>query len=107
MLNALTKLGKKWIKNLPFVVWADCITTCASTRYWPYRLVFGQDCVLPVELKATSCAVIAWEKVRWLVDLLVARPRQLERKEKDILTIQESIRRSRLQNNTQFDKVHC
>ena len=33
VLNALAKLGKKWVKNLPLVVWADRITTHASTGY--------------------------------------------------------------------------
>ena len=106
MLNALAKLEKKWLKNLPLMVWADRITTRASTQYAPYRLVFGQDCVLPLELKAASWAVIAWERVRKLEDLLVAHARQLERKQEDILTIQESIRRSRVRNKAQFDKVH-
>ena len=59
-----------------------------------------------MELKAASWAVIAWEKVRTLEDLLVARARQLERKEEDILTAQESIRRSRRKYKAQFDKVH-
>ena len=106
MLNALAKLEKEWLKNLPLMVWADRITTRASTEYAPYRLVFGQDCVLPVELKAASWEVIAWERVRTLEDLLVARARQLERMEKDILTVQESIRRRRLKNKAQIDKVH-
>ena len=43
-------------------------------------LVFGQDCVLPIELKAARWAVIAWERVRTLEDLLVACARQFERK---------------------------
>ena len=106
MLNALAKLEKKWLKNLAPMVWADRITTRASTDYAPYRLVFGQECVLPVELKAASWAVIAWERVRTLEDLLVVRARQLERKEEEIFTVQESIRPSRLRNKAQFDKVH-
>ena len=75
--------------------------------YWvcTYKLVFGQDCTLPVELKAVIWAGIAWEKVRTLEDLLVTCPEQLERKGKDIRTAQESIRRSRLRNKAQFDKV--
>ena len=60
------------MKNLLLVVLADCITTCASTGFAPYELVFGQDCVLPIELKVASWAVIAWEKVRTLEDLLAA-----------------------------------
>ena len=59
VLNALSKLGQKWVKNLPPVVWADCITTHASTGFALYKLVFGLDCVLPIELRAASWAVTA------------------------------------------------
>ena len=31
LLNALAKLEKEWLKNLPLMVWADRITTRAST----------------------------------------------------------------------------
>ena len=54
VLNPLSKLGQKWVKNLPLVVWADCITTRASTGFAPYKLVFGQDCILSIELRAAS-----------------------------------------------------
>ena len=54
VLNALSKLAEKWVKNLPLVVWADRITTRALIGFAPYKLVFGQDCVLPIELKAAS-----------------------------------------------------
>ena len=67
------------------MVWADRITTRASTEYAPYRMVLGQDCVLPVELKAVSWAVIACERVRTLEDWLVARARQLERRRRTFL----------------------
>ena len=107
VLNALSKLGKKRIKNLPLVVWADSITTRASTGYASDKLVFGQECVLPVELRAASQAVIAWEKVRTLEDLLVAHARQLERKEEDILTARERIWYNRIKNKVLFDKGHC
>ena len=87
------------------MVLADRITTCTSTGYVPYKLVSRQDCVVPMELKAASWAVITCEKVRTWEDLLVAYARQLERKEKDIITAQESIRHSRLKNKGQFNKV--
>ena len=59
-----------------------------------------------MELRAASWAIIAWEKVRTLEDLLVARARQLERKEEDILIARERIRRNRLKNKAGFDKDH-
>ena len=59
VLNALSKLAEKWVKNLILVVWVDRITTRTLTGFATYKLVFGQDCVLPIELKAASWAVIA------------------------------------------------
>ena len=54
------------------------------TRFATYKLVFGPDCVLPIELKAASWAIIGWEKVRILEDLLTTPARQLERNEDHI-----------------------
>jgi len=54
VVDGLAKLGPKWVKNLSLVLWADRITTRASTGFTLYRLVFGQDCVLPIELTAAS-----------------------------------------------------
>jgi len=82
IVDGLAKLGPKWVKNLPLVLWADRITTRASTGFTPYRLVFGQDCVLPVELTATSWATVNWGKVNTRAELLAARARPMNRKEK-------------------------
>jgi len=103
IVNGLAKLGPKWVKNLPFVVWADRITTRVATGFIPYRLVFGQDCVLPVELCGSSWTIIEWRKVKTTAELLVARARQLERREEDIGEAQENVRKSRLRNKGYFD----
>jgi len=58
IVDGLAKLRPKWVKNLPFVVWADRINTRVSTGFTPYRLVFGQDCDLPVELCPSSWTII-------------------------------------------------
>ena len=54
IVDALAKLGGQWHLLLSFVVWADRITTRRSTGFPPYQLLFGQECVLPVELSAIS-----------------------------------------------------
>jgi len=105
-VDGLAKLGPKWVKNLPFVVWVDRITPRVSTGFTPYRLVFGQDCVLPVEPCVSSWTIIQWRKVKTTVELLAARARQLERREEDIEEAQENVRKSRLCNKVYFDKNH-
>jgi len=104
IVDGLAKLGPKWVTNLPFVVWADRITTRVSTGFTPYRLVFGQECVLPVELCASSWTIIEWRKVKTTAELLVARARQLERREENIEEDQENVCKSCLRNKAYFDK---
>jgi len=107
IVDGLAKLGPKWVKNLLLVLWADRITTRASTGFTPYRLVFGQDCVLPMELTAVSWATVNWNRIKTRAELLAARARQLERKEEDVRKAQENIRKSRLRNKAYFDKNRC
>lgn len=52
IIDALAKLGPHWVEHLLAILWADRVTTRRSTGFAPYKLVFGQDCVLPVEAKA-------------------------------------------------------
>ena len=58
IIDALAKLGQKWVEHLPAVLWADRVTTRRSIGFTPYKLVFGQDCLLPVELHATTWAMV-------------------------------------------------
>jgi len=104
IIDGLAKPSPKWVKNLPLVLWADRITTSASTGFTPYRLVFGQDCVLPIELTAVSWATVNWNRIQTRAELLAARARQLERKEEDVREAQENIRKSCLRNKAYFDK---
>ena len=36
-----------WVQLSPTVMWADRITTRNSTGITPYRIAFGQECLLP------------------------------------------------------------
>jgi len=92
---------------LLLILWADRITTRASTGFTPYRLVFGQDCIVPIELTAASWATVNWNRIKTRAELLAARARQLERKEEDVREAQENIRKSRLRNKGYFDKNRC
>jgi len=100
----LAKLGPKWVKNLLLVLWADRITTRASTGFTPYKLVFEQDCVFPIELTAASWATVNWNRIKTRAELLVAQARQLARKEEDVREALENIRKSCLRNKVYFDK---
>ena len=86
------------------MLWADRITARDSTGFPPDKLVFGEDCVLPVELDASSWTVVEWDKVKTLEELLITRGKQLERNEEDIRAAQHRINASGLRNKEYFDK---
>ena len=107
IVDALAKMSNnnnKWVKNLPAVLWADRITTHVSMGFTPYKLVFGQDCVLLVELNAASWATINWKNVRSREDLLAKRARQLERRTEDLEEAKTNLRKMRLQGKAYFDE---
>ena len=47
--NALSKMEGKWIINLPAILFANRITTNASTGYMPFYLVYGRELILLVK----------------------------------------------------------
>ena len=89
---------------MPAVLWADRITTRRSTGFAPDKLVFGQDCVLPVETEAMTWAMVNWKQVQTREQLLAARARQFERSEEDLRTAADRIKSSRQNNKEFFDK---
>ena len=52
LVNLMAPSGKpgNWPSHLAAVSWADRITVRKSTGMTPYRVVFGQECFLPVEI---------------------------------------------------------
>ena len=52
--NKLKKHGKKWIDELPTVLWSIRTTATKPTGETPFSLVYGAEAVLPAELKLGS-----------------------------------------------------
>ena len=106
IVDALAKLGGKWTQHLSSVLWADRVTTRRSTGYSPFQLVYGQECILPVEFDAKTWTTLDWSRKGPIstAELLALRARQLERREEDLVKVAESIKQSRLQNKDYFDR---
>ena len=112
--DALAKLmapsGKpgNWPAHLAAVSWADRITVGKSMGMTPYRVAFGQECLLPVEIAMESWRVVDWLHVQRAgnkrAELLALRARQLERRPEDIEKAAEEQRKSREANREYFDK---
>jgi len=113
IVDALAKLtapsGKPgtWLQHLAAASWADRITVRKSTGMTPFRVVFGQECLLPVELTTESWRVVEWRAVERAgnprAELLALQARQLERWPGDLLRAAEAQRRSREANREYFD----
>jgi transposase InsO family protein len=59
--NDLNKFGKRWMKELPSVVWSLRTTPSRSTGFSPFFLVYGAEAVLPTDLEHGSPRTKAYD----------------------------------------------
>jgi hypothetical protein len=58
--NDLNKFGKRWMKELPSVVWNLRTTPSRATGFTPFFLVYGAEAILPTDLEYGSPRVRAY-----------------------------------------------
>jgi hypothetical protein len=77
---------------------------CRTTRYSAFKLVYGRDCLLPINLLLPSWSLVDWnEEVKTWEDLLVARMRQLDQQVLSEAQAAETLRNSWRANKAYFD----
>jgi hypothetical protein len=59
--NDLNKFGKRWIKELPSVVWSLRTTPSRDTGFSPFFLVYGVEAILPTDLEYGSPRTKAYD----------------------------------------------
>jgi hypothetical protein len=59
--NDLNKFGKRWMKELPSVVWSLRTTLSQATGFSPFFLVYGVEAVLPTDLEYGSPRTRAYD----------------------------------------------
>jgi hypothetical protein len=52
--NDLNKFGKRWMKELPSMVWSLRTTPSRATSFSPFFLVYGAEAILPTDLEYGS-----------------------------------------------------
>jgi hypothetical protein len=52
--NDLNKFGKRWMKELPSVIWSLRTTPSQATGFTPFFLVYGAEAILPTDLEYGS-----------------------------------------------------
>jgi hypothetical protein len=59
--NDLNKFGKRWMKELPSVVWSLRTTSSRATGFTPFFLVYGAEAILPTDLEYGSPRTRAYD----------------------------------------------
>jgi hypothetical protein len=59
--NDLNKFGKRWMKELPSVVWSLRTTLSRATGFSPFFLVYGAEAILPTDLEYGSSRTKAYD----------------------------------------------
>jgi transposase InsO family protein len=59
--NDLNKFGKRWMKELPSVVWSLRTTPSRATGFLPFFLVYGAEAILPTDLEYGSPRTKAYD----------------------------------------------
>jgi transposase InsO family protein len=59
--NNLNKFGRRWLKELPSVVWSLRTTPSRATGFTPFFLVYGAEAILPTDLEYGSPRTRAYD----------------------------------------------
>jgi hypothetical protein len=59
--NDLNKFGRRWMKELPSVVWSLRMTPSRATGFTPFFLVYGAEAILPTDLEYGSPRTRAYD----------------------------------------------
>jgi hypothetical protein len=59
--NDLNKFGRRWMKELPSVVWSLRTTPSRATSFTPFFLIYGAEAILPTDLEYGSPRMKAYD----------------------------------------------
>ena len=106
-LAKMTDGGRyNWVRNLHAILWADRTTVKRSTGMSPYRLNYGNDAVLPIELANPTWQILDWDRAQPTAELLALRARQLQWRDEDLEETALFLRRMRESHKELFDDGH-
>ena len=60
--NRLKKFDKKWIDELPSVLWSLRMMPSRATIFTPFFMVYGSEAILPIDLKYGSSRLNAYNE---------------------------------------------
>ena len=64
IFDRLKKFGRRWLTELPSVIWSLRTTPSRATGFSPFFLVYGAEAVLPTDLEHGSPRLKAYNEAR-------------------------------------------
>ena len=62
IFNKLNKFGRRWLMELPSVIWSLRTTPTRATGFSPFFLVYGTEAILPTDLEYGSPRLKAYQE---------------------------------------------
>jgi hypothetical protein len=62
IFNKLNKFGRKWVQELPSVIWSLRTTSSRATGFTPFFLVYSAEAILPTDLGYWSPRLKAYQE---------------------------------------------
>ena len=62
IFNKLNKFGRRWLTELPSVIWSLRTTPSRATGFTPFFLVDGVEAILPMDLEYGSPKLKAYQE---------------------------------------------
>jgi hypothetical protein len=62
IFNKLNMFGRKWLTELPTVIWSLRTTSGRATGFSPFSLVYGTEVILPTDLEYGSPRLNAYQE---------------------------------------------
>ena len=62
IFNKLNKFGRRWLMELPSVIWSLRTTPSRATGFTPFFLVYGAEAILPTDLEYGSLRLNAYQE---------------------------------------------
>ena len=84
----------KWLAHALHVFWADCVTMCRSTGFFPFYMVHGIKPILPFDLDLATFLIPDLTEPLPTAELIATHARQLEKQPEDLATIHNKILKS-------------
>ena len=62
IFNRLNKFGRRWVTELPVVLWSLRMTPSWATGYTPFFMVYGSEAIRPTNLDYGAPRVRTYDK---------------------------------------------